>query len=831
MAPARLSALDHAEQTAQLMLRAALVAQVKAYIHDTAAPELKERIEHELENQTGAAVASAVTQTATSDAAAHPGTDAKQDAQALTQAGKSATDPALRAAVENQIRNQAVPQLAQQVTSAVGTELQKAGIPPAEFQDQVKQDINNALTTEMAGTVSTEAAWHPSEAQSGAADTAALDKAHDEVAAAAARLNALGEQQEQIRQDGQDAQQQPLAGDIGDAESGARQALTDAKASSSSADHDIDQGMNSLRNRTASSAANAAVAALGKNDRSDADHAQQDTKAALSDDAAQLATVATSVAQESSAAKAAEQAQAPGSGLDAAALAAITAKLSAIPTSGAKSVADAAGQMQVGGVLGDAASLARLRALAATLAQARLNAGQGRALGDPTLFGAPGAGMMLGKGKLTHSRAMHESFNRAVYEAFVKDMRNRTHPNNAYQPVDAVNGLDSIADPEQGPFPAAVWASPLTPDVPPTNAPQRVVPPPSFKTIAFGAAGMMEGAVTIDGDLSDWGKLEHPLVMQYHSNDGTTPFTGGTPLYMRWSNQGLYFAYTVATPTGLHPTDVQPYSGDCLEVFIDLENQRLDQMGKSQYTHQFCFDPFGFHGDKNCTFVEIGRDQRGLKMFQAYADHTGTRGRSAVHLIPGGYVVEAFVARTTLAKPVLVPGAYLAVNFSINTDPNTVQGAEQWSASKALQTWNRPDTWGDILLLGSDATVRALNSDNTVATQLVPGQVLQVEVTDHDMNMDPNQEDRVMATVTAEGRDPVLMILKETGNDTGVFKGSINTASYLEEPSRNTLPVRPGDTVSVEYDDPRGAYGEQNRKVEVKIPVAYPVIRLSSSTQ
>jgi hypothetical protein len=831
MEAARLTALDHAEQTAQSMLRQALVAQVRSYIRDTAAPELKERIEHELESQAGAAAAQALGKATSDDAVAHPGADAKGRAVAIADAGKAAVDPALRAAVEGQVRDHAIPELADKVTNAVGAELEKAGIPSSEFKDQVKADINSALTKEMSGQVSTASAWKASEAQAGAKDAAALTQAHDEVSAAASALAQLAERQEQLRQGGDKDQQQALANQAAAAESQARAALTDAKATSASNDHDLDASMENLRNHTASNPAKQAATAETAGDRSAADHAMQDARAALHDDAERMTGVATSLAQAAGTAPMSDAAL-DASALGADARSALAGKLQAIPGTGAKSVADASGQMQVGGVLGDAASLARLRALAGTVAQARQNAGEGRALGDPTLFGVPGsAGMMVGNGHHHHG-SLREGFNRTLYEAFVKDMRNRTHPNNAYQAVDAVTGLDSVATPEKGPFPAAVWALPLPPEPQATAvAPERKVPEPTFKSIAAGAAGMVDQPITIDGDLADWGKLEHPLTMQWHSNDGTHTITGGTQVYMRWSNEGLYFAYTVATPTGLHPTSEQPYSGDCLEVFLDLENQRLETMDKSQYTHQFCFDPFGFKGDKNCTFVEIGRGKRGLTMFQAYADHTGKRGRSAAKLVPGGYSVEAFVAREALSRPVLVPGAYLAFNCSINTDPNTIIGAEQWSASKAIQTWNRPATWGDVLLLGSDASVRVLNSDDTVASQLVPGAVMQVEVTDRDMNIDPNQEDRVMATVTSQDHDPVLMVLKETGVNTGVFKGSLNTASYLEEPVRNTLPVKPGDIVDVQYDDPRAAYGEQHRRVDIRIPVAYPVIRLGTKPQ
>jgi hypothetical protein len=429
-------------------------------------------------------------------------------------------------------------------------------------------------------------------------------------------------------------------------------------------------------------------------------------------------------------------------------------------------------------------------------------------------------------------RAKVSSFNREAYEKFVKDLRARTNPANAYAPVAEVTGLDSVADPERGPFPAVVWAP--TPESPVADAKaaapkpaERVVAEPAFKHVAFGAAAMVEHPIVIDGDLADWGELTHPMQLQFH-NDGTK-LENGPKVYMRWSNEGLYVAYAVQDEGGIQPNTQMPFQGDCLEMWLDMENARRDLMQKSQYTHQLCFDPFGYKNDPKCTFIEIGRDQRGLKMYAAYPDASGTRGRSAAKIVPGGYTVECFIAREALSKPVLVPGAYLAVNFSVSVDYDT--GHEmQWSAAKSMETWNRPDTWGDVLLLGADAQVRALDLAGDPCARIVPGQALQIEVTDKDMDMDPARPDRVMASVRdKDGGDPVLVVLKETGPDTGVFRGSLNTESYLDEPRKNTLAVHPGDLIAIDYDDPRAAYGEQNRRVSAEIPVAHPVIRLAAA--
>jgi hypothetical protein len=753
------------------------------------------------------------------------GFDDVQRAQAA--AAKDRIDPKLRERIAQAVRDQAIPEAANKIADAVGRELEQAGIQRGQFEKLVKEDINKALTE---GTgASSDGAWTRVDSSLGADDGAGLKQARDAASSAAKKLAQLADRQDQVRGDATDqaGRETTLAKDISSAEGAAQDALAQARAETLGADAHIDQSTQNLRARTASSAATEAAAAATANDKPKADERMQATSQSLRSSADQLGQVASALDQEAAARAAAAH---PPKGHDGRAADALAAK--AMPgalDAAARSVGAAAAQFQPGKVLGDAAGLARLKQLQESLAQAKKNASEGRALGNPALFG-PGAGAgaavgpMVGKG---HSRAKLSSFNRAAYEAFVKDLHERTNPGNAYEPVAEVDGLDSVAEAEHGPFPSAVWAEPH-PAEPAKSAPaaERTVVEPTFKHVAFGAAAMMEHPITIDGDLSDWGELTHPMAMQFHS-DGS-PLQDGPKMYMRWSNQGLYFAYTVKDDTGIQPSVTHPYLGDCLEVWLDMENARRELMAKSQYTHQFCFDPFGYNNDPACTFVEIGRDQRGLKMYQCYPDATGKRAKCAAKLVPGGYSVECFLARETLSKPVLVPGAYLALNFSISVD-NDPSHEMQWSAAKSMETWNRPDTWGDVLLLGADATVKVQAMDGSTLERVVPGQAVQVEISDADMNMDPAHEDRVMASVgVKDGGEPVLIVLKETGPDTGVFRGSVNTQFYLDEPRKNCVPVRPGDTLQVSYDDPRAAYGEQHRRVSVELPVAHPVIKLAA---
>lgn len=768
------------------------------------------------------------------------GMDANE--RALADKGREAIDPELRERVAKRVAEKAVPEAAAKVADAIGAELQRAGIDRAPFEQLLREDITKALGEEMAS-ASAEAALERTDRAAGRATGAELAKAQAAASSAAEKLAELARQQDALkeRQGNRAEPESALAKEAASAEREARDAVSEGRRVSLKSDAALDGALEPLKQRGASEAARRAENAERSGDRPKADEAMTQTSEALRAAAAGLAKAAEALGKEredlAKAAAAHGNGPAP-MGPPAEAVAGVAAAARGA-IAAAEAGVDAAGAATgTGGTALDAAKLARLMALKEALAQAKKNADEGRALGNPALFGAPGAGKGAGAGmgKATAKRMRMASFNREAYEAFVKDLRERTNPTSAYAEVKQVDGLDSVAEPERGPFPAAVWAPEPKP-VPAADAAKpvaastadRTVPQPTFKHVAFGAAAMVTAPITIDGDLSDWGELTHALEVRWRAGDATTPAPAGPRLHVRWSNEGLYIAYAVADAGGIQPNREHAYSGDCLELWLDLENARRDQMRKSQFTHQFCFDPFGFNGDAKTTFVEVGRDHRGLKMFQQYADPTGTRGRSAAKEVPGGYTVEAFVARAALSKPVLVPGAYIALNASINIDYEE-RNQMQWSASKAIQTWDKPDTWGDVLLLGSDASVAALDSDGAKTTRLVPGQALQVEVVDPDMDLDEAREDRVMASVVGEGGEPMLLVLRETTPGSGIFRGSINTQIWLDEPRRNTLAVRPGDTVTIAYDDPRAAYGEQDRRVTAELPVATSVIRLATVT-
>lgn len=364
-----------------------------------------------------------------------------------------------------------------------------------------------------------------------------------------------------------------------------------------------------------------------------------------------------------------------------------------------------------------------------------------------------------------------------------------------------------------------------------TDGQSREAPAPNFATLAHAAAEYQGTSLNIDGDISDWGELKHPITMQF-LKEGGTPSTPDT-MYMRWSPGGLYFCWFVPNRSEdqvkKEPVDAKPYEGDLLELYIDPENLRKGNMRSAPNTQQLLMIPFGWR-DPKATIVEVGRGFRGIAVhsYRPYAQ--GDMGMVAAQFRDGGYWVEAALSVHALASPNLRAGMWLAANFSINKGYDySVQ--QQWSAPKDTDTFNRPDTWGDILLLGSDAKAEFLADEvgqgEASGNLISPGDSVRVRVVDKDMNYSSTAQDRLLSEVRIHGSTASMyVVLEETTPDSGVFEGSFNTQLRYLPQRDNTISVAGGETLQLFYADKRAAFGERDRTCISEVRVALPVFSL-----
>jgi len=133
------------------------------------------------------------------------------------------------------------------------------------------------------------------------------------------------------------------------------------------------------------------------------------------------------------------------------------------------------------------------------------------------------------------------------------------------------------------------------------------------------------------------------------------------------------------------------------------------------------------------TFAEIGRGHRGIPVhghwLEKNPNQAEARGKAAARFTDDGYIVEGYISVKALARPRLKAGHYVAVNFSINRGYDYAR-TQQWSMSKDKATggYNRPDMWGDVMLLGSDVTARFVVSGGEDKLDIItPGESIKVE--------------------------------------------------------------------------------------------------------
>jgi hypothetical protein len=198
---------------------------------------------------------------------------------------------------------------------------------------------------------------------------------------------------------------------------------------------------------------------------------------------------------------------------------------------------------------------------------------------------------------------------------------------------------------------------------------------------------------------------------------------------------------------------------------------------------------------------------------------------------PKGYQVEVFLPVEVFRKPDLTPGRIIACDFSIN---NGIDCYLRWTTDLGKHESSTPSLWGDLLLLGSDATVKLVKpGTEEELTSIVGGEPIGLRLADADMNLDRKVRDRVKVKLAAPNGSVVTGYLEETGANTGTFAGSVDTEPYeLHEgecPAGNVLQVASGERVEVSYLDQARKYGERNFEVRQTLPVGVPVARVAAA--
>jgi hypothetical protein len=402
----------------------------------------------------------------------------------------------------------------------------------------------------------------------------------------------------------------------------------------------------------------------------------------------------------------------------------------------------------------------------------------------------------------------------------------------------------------------------------------EVKPPfrsPNFETIPF-----LINFPNLDGDLSDWGRVR-PLVLRHDNVRDPAHRKDPILVYAAWNYQGFFFGYEVKQPavqfslpsqyrigedgvTLIKDSRISAYNqfvarGDFFCVMIDTLDARLPFRG-DPHAQEFYILPEGTSTDPDLPGAERvfasrregqrdgnfgwGRRICRGRLFppQPHAGPDGSGPYRVTKRTDDGYIVEVFLPRSIFRVPVFAPGWYVGFDCYVGTGKQpTGSGArfrgKGWctdGSSSPCYVGNNPSQWGDLLLLGTDARVTIQDAapgwPRSVA--VVPGHSYLVTVKDPDRNVHLTGTDTVL--VSAEvvdggaASDVELYILKETGHNSSVFRGCINTQPGAGSEVRGTLELLPGQEVRFGYVDFADAKGRRNVVYEQKLPVIAPTL-------
>ena len=364
-----------------------------------------------------------------------------------------------------------------------------------------------------------------------------------------------------------------------------------------------------------------------------------------------------------------------------------------------------------------------------------------------------------------------------------------------------------------------------------TSAPALEIPPPVARerqlprvenSNRFAAAPFLpDDAITIDGKLDDWKDLAPTEAgrkpRRQECRHGQSSISKGLgrldharPADCRGRNR--YHGQDRERAARRRVLDERrgrsPYRHTQHEV---LETRR------GKYASVFCF-PLWAQGPPEERRLRDASPQRRGGGWQMGASRLWARGHSPCRRADETGMVDGDAhSQIDLRSSEIKPGHIIGFNLIVDTGSDTYH---HFTVKKKSSPSQHPETWGDLLLLGTDATVELLDETGQKLTAVCPGQAFRLRITDPDMNDDATRPDKIGAIIRCESGERETLVLEETGPNTGVFETTI--ASRLNTGGRvpNVLGVFEGERVTVEYIDQARAFGERGTVLRTTIPVS-----------
>lgn len=368
---------------------------------------------------------------------------------------------------------------------------------------------------------------------------------------------------------------------------------------------------------------------------------------------------------------------------------------------------------------------------------------------------------------------------------------------------------------------------------------------PIFETIPF-----LPKIPRIDGKLNDWGTVR-PLVLKSGRGQAVSLVAG-------WNYQGLFFGYKVKQhksrfyysskfdSRGSRLSSVKwAMSGDYLSLMFDTLDARSPTRGEA-HLQEFIILPMGTTSSPMQSGIErIVASRRDAKKKQ----YRGIVARG--HAFPtqpigdrpdgsgpfrktimgqDGYSVEVFIPRTLFKVPVFAPGWSMGFNARVAMGSQGGRSAKNVSWSSG--TSDQPSRWGDLMLLGTDPRFYIQNADPqaALAKGIFPGHSYLITIQDPDRNVSSATIDSVVVSAEVSGsgsKDVEVFVVKETGKNTGLFRGYVDTQAGLGGEVLGVLEVTSGQQVRFAYVDFGNAKGKRNVPYIYNLPVVSSLMRVS----
>lgn len=337
----------------------------------------------------------------------------------------------------------------------------------------------------------------------------------------------------------------------------------------------------------------------------------------------------------------------------------------------------------------------------------------------------------------------------------------------------------------------------------------------TFESLRIGFAPRMNKEFIPDGNLNEW-DLSQPMAPLKDFSDPEF----SAKVYLAWDIDEIFLAAEVTDPYPIREDAGAWWTTNSLEVWFDALNRKmLNDFDAGCF--QFWFAPYPPYFGK-----ALGRHSLFARSTPFYVQQTKE-----------GYIVEAVFKTDEELKYVNgLLGSTIGFHFFVNTSIKEFDGYEKrlfWVNDKYLPgnvhtyTWTNPNSWGDVLLMGSSAEIFLTDNNYTeVYEHFGINELNRIVIQDADRNLDPDTRQYVKGFLKGSiSGDMEEVIFAETENDSYKFVAVILSESSIAKEYDGILQTQAGEPIEIIYYDQYTPDGI-SRLIKKEIYTYYPMATL-----